>query len=143
MRKFLFSVGLRKRCYDYGSLCYEYNDGDKFAWFYCATVLLNLTLELLNVLLLWKRTRARINLILGNFGKKTVRNDSLFVHLFVEELSLLATLIFLVPACFLCLFGVIHSMHSKLDWSFFIFYIASAIALIDFICSIVRVVSIA
>ncbi|CAF1623402.1 unnamed protein product [Adineta ricciae] len=118
--------GLRVRCFDYDSGCYQYNHGHKIVWFFCAVVSLNLIFELLNVLLLWKRTRrARINLIL-------------------EELSLLTTLIFLAPAGFFCLFGIVVTMdryHPRTDWSFFVFYIASTIALIDFICSIVRVVS--
>ncbi|CAF0854025.1 unnamed protein product [Adineta ricciae] len=113
--------GLRMRCFQYGSNCYQYNHGHKIVWFFCGVVSLNLIFELLNVLLLWKRTRARINLIL-------------------EEISLLTTLIFLAPAGLFCLFGIINSLHpsySRTDWSFFVFYIASTIALIDFVCSIV------
>ena len=66
------------RCYNYGSDCYVYNHGHKIVWFFCAVVLVNLIFELLNVLLLWKRARAPINLVLGKFEKTIVRDDLLF-----------------------------------------------------------------
>lgn len=53
-------------CYDYGRLCHERGVFHAAAWFYYITTLLNILLELLNILLLYKRRRSRINLLLGN-----------------------------------------------------------------------------
>ena len=59
-------LGMSMECYDYGRLCHERGVFHIAAWFYSIVALLNILLELLNILLLYKRRRSRINLLLGN-----------------------------------------------------------------------------
>jgi len=60
-------LGLHTNCYDYGHSCEKGVQYRRELWFFNIIVSINLILESLNLLLLYKRTRSRINLILGKF----------------------------------------------------------------------------
>jgi len=65
----LIYIGPKLSCYDYGHLCYERNSISGGILFFYILALLNVIFELLNILFLCKRTRSRINLILGKLNK--------------------------------------------------------------------------
>jgi hypothetical protein len=58
-------LGLHTNCYDYGHSCVKWVQSHRALWFFNIIVSINLILESLNLLLLYKRTRSCINLILG------------------------------------------------------------------------------
>jgi uncharacterized membrane protein YjjB (DUF3815 family) len=64
---------------------------------------------------------------------------------FVEEVGVLATLVFLLPGILVSI-GVFivtsGDTDEALDWSFIIFFLGVILSLIDLICSIVRAVRI-
>lgn len=135
-----FFLGLWHSCRNYGHTCDELVD-IRAIWIYGLLMSLNLLFEVLNgVLLLWRRKRVRINLILGMLLMST--DSSLMV--FAEELGLIATLLFIIPTAIFCIWGYIdaHSNpRASLDWSFYAFFLSLGLAIVEFICSLVRVVS--
>ena len=64
------TIGIQIRCYDYGQYCHENKSIERVIWFFYIIALLNVVIELLNILLLYKRARSRINLILGKIERK-------------------------------------------------------------------------
>jgi hypothetical protein len=64
---------------------------------------------------------------------------------FVEEVGVLATLVFLLPGILVSIVIFILTSGDTdevFDWSFIIFFLAVLLSLIDLICSLVRVVRI-
>ncbi|CAF2045946.1 unnamed protein product [Rotaria magnacalcarata] len=117
--------GLIVSCYDYGHHCHERPSIRRALWFFYIVSLLTFTLELLNICLLCKRIRSRINLVL-------------------EELAIIISLLFvLCTSGFLIigLFVIMAKSYEQFDWSFFIFVLSFILGLLDLICSLVRVVS--
>ncbi|CAF1410265.1 unnamed protein product [Adineta steineri] len=117
--------GLKQRCYEYGSNCYKDNHIQRKIWLYLIIPILNVIIESSNILLLLcTRSRSRINLIL-------------------EEITLVTSLVFIVPNVFIvlaiCVYA--HSRYEEIDWSMKIYFISVILCLIDFVCSVVRVVS--
>ncbi|CAF1367950.1 unnamed protein product [Adineta steineri] len=116
---------LKQRCYEYGSNCYKDNHIQRKIWLYLIIPILNVIIESSNILLLLcTRSRSRINLIL-------------------EEITLVTSLVFIVPNVFIvlaiCVYA--HSRYEEIDWSMKIYFISVILCLIDFVCSVVRVVS--
>ncbi len=65
-------IGLRAHCYDYGRSCYEKVGIERVIWVIFTIVLINVILETLNLLLLYKRPRSRINLVLGKSLRRKI-----------------------------------------------------------------------
>ena len=131
------------QCFDYGSLCYRRNAFHPILWFFNGINLLNILLESLNILLLYKRRRSRINLVLGNMRKKLNDSYSIFFR-FTEELGLVTTVVFLAPSLIFCIiaFGLTRGFTGEtLDWSFYVAFLSTALGIIEFICSLVRAVN--
>jgi len=67
---------MRLQCYDYGGTCYKSpRYFERGIWFFYIVTFLNVTFDLLNILLLCKRTRSPINLILG----KCIKENKLII----------------------------------------------------------------
>ncbi|CAF1478667.1 unnamed protein product [Rotaria sp. Silwood1] len=117
--------GIKMACYDYGTLCYIRSTTQGGILFFSIISSINLILELLNIFLLCKRKRSRINLLL-------------------EELAILTTLVFTLSTIIFIVVGFIvikSNADEKFDWSFSIFILSSMLGFTDLICSLVRVVS--
>ncbi|CAF4562678.1 unnamed protein product [Rotaria sp. Silwood1] len=117
--------GIKMACYDYGTLCYIRSTTQGGILFFSIISSINLILELLNIFLLCKRKRSRINLLL-------------------EELAILTTLVFTLSTIIFIIVGFIvikSNADEKFDWSFSIFILSSMLGFTDLICSLVRVVS--
>ena len=75
-----------------------------------------------------------------------MKNESKLSNSFslTEELSLFVTAVFIIPSVIFLIVGFVivgNNPGEAFDWSFFAFLLSTGLAMIEFICSLIRVVT--